>query len=541
MLIIIRNSWLISLDVGSEITFLSATKILISSNMRLIMNSSKRATLKLLGGAVAGFALAPTMRVQAAPSLQEKRIDSYLEKARSDWRAPGLAVAIVRDGETIYSKGFGVANVDSGKKTDEKTMFGVASTTKAFTSAGIAMLVDEKILDWDTPVREYLPSFQMGAGDAYASCNLRDLMSHRSGLSRHELLWYNNQSLTREKLLSILPYLAVFAPIRAKYAYNNLTVMLAGHALEKVAGQAWEDFTQKRIFDALGMKNSSTTLAGMVGANCARGHRLNEKKAAYSIPLRPEDPIGPAGAINSCVEDYAEWIKLQLGKGTSKKASLFSKSQSNQMWEPLIAVGAPSSPEFTRGFYGLGWRTDTYRGLTRVAHGGNLNGFASRVSLFPDKNIGIVAFTNLGGSPLPGHVTLDVLDMLLEMPALDWSAKNLAKRDERENAKPPTPPKPKPNKNPSHEFSEFVGHYFDKGYGDLFVEFDGKNLKAKYNNMPMILEHWHYDVFNAINERSEDFDLRDIKFVFNTNEAGDIASVSAKMDEATPPIQFIRK
>lgn len=506
------------------------------------MKISRRNTLLGIGGTALGLGIGALKNANAA-ALEFQKIDTYLEKARQDWRAPGLAFAIVRDGETIYSKGFGVANIDTNKKVDADTMFGVASTTKAFTAAGIAMLVDEKKLDWDAPVRNYLPSFQMGTGDAYASCNLRDLMSHRTGLARHELLWYNNKSLTREKLLSILPYLATFAPIRAQYEYNNLTVMLAGHALEKVAGVNWEEFTQKRIFDPLGMKNSSTNLDIMAnGANCARGHRLNEKKSAYSIPLRPEDPIGPAGAINSCVNDYAEWIKLQLGKGSSKKASLFSKSQSNQMWEPLISTGGPPlSPELTRGFYGLGWRIDAYRGMTRVAHGGNLNGFASRVSLFPEKNIGIVAFTNLGGSPLPGHVTLDVLDILLGLEPANWSARNLAKRDAASISTAATGPKRVTNTVPSHSLEQYVGRYNDKGYGDIFVELKDGVLKAKYNDMPMTFEHWHYDVFSAINERSEDFDLRGLKFVFNTNELGDITSISAKMDGSTPMVVFERK
>lgn len=507
------------------------------------MNLDRRKLLGTFGHTALGsLGIAASPTILSASNNQYSKIDAYLEQARADWNAPGLGFAIVRDGETIYSKGFGIANVDTGQKVDGNTMFGVASTTKAFTAAGIAMLVDDKKLDWDTSVREYLPSFRMGSGDAYSSCNLRDLMSHRSGLARHELLWYNNKSLSREKLLSILPYLAVFAPLRAQYEYNNLTVMLAGHALEKVAGISWEEYTQKRIFDVLGMKNSSTTLARMAtGNNCARGHRLNDKKAAYSIPLRPEDPIGPAGAINSCVNDYAEWIKLQLGKGSSKTATLFSKNQSNQMWEPIISTGGPpSNPELSRGFYGLGWRIDAYRGITRVAHGGNLNGFASRVSLFPEKNIGIVAFTNLGGSPLPGHVTLDVLDILLGLEPANWSARNLAKRN---NAKPVPPSSPKriANTKPSHELINYVGRYFDKGYGDFFVELKDGRLRASFNDMPMTLEHWHYDVFNAINERSEDFDLRDLKFIFNTNELGEIVSVSAKMDGSTPPVIFAKQ
>lgn len=507
---------------------------------------NRRGAIKFLSGGLIGFGAGGLTNAMPnlafASQIDWSKIDAYLDKARIDWRAPGLAIAIVKDGALIYAKGFGFANIDTKKPVNENTIFNVGSTTKAFTAAGIAMLVDQKKLDWDAPIREYLPSFKLGHGDDYASTNLRDMMSHRTGLARHELLWYNNKNLSHEALLEALPHLNTFAPLRAKYQYNNLMVMLSGHAIERVTGQSWEEYTNSKIFKPIGMTRSSANL-DMISrdANAARGHRLNDKKEAYSIPLRPEDRIGPAGAINSSVSDFAKWIAIQLGKGSANGIKLFSNAQSNEMWEPLISTGGiPSSPELSRGFYGLGWRSDTYRGMLRVAHGGNLNGFASRVSLFPEKNIGIVAFTNLGGSPLPGHVTLDVLDMLLDLPPSNWSARNLARRDAVKTNNASTEPKNIIGTKPSHELSSFGGRFFNKGYGEMLIKNENNSLSASYNDMPMRLEHWHYDVFNAINERSEDFDLRDLKFVFATDELGQINSVSVKMDGNTPPVIFDR-
>jgi CubicO group peptidase (beta-lactamase class C family) len=469
--------------------------------------------------------------------------DAYLDKARQDWRVPGFGFAIIRDGATVYSKGFGVANVDTGQAVTADALFNIGSTSKAFTAAGVAMLVDQKRLDWDAPVRTYLPGFQLGQGDAYASTSLRDMLSHRTGLGRHDLLWYNNKDMTREGLLARLPYLETWAPLRAKYQYNNLMYMLAGHALERVAGTTWEEFTKSAIFSPLGMSRSSLSFDDMArDSNFCHGHRLRPDNSQYSIPLRPEDPIGPAGAVNSSVNEMAKWVAVQLAKGGSGSTRLFSAAQSTQMWEPLVpAGGVPSSPELTRGYYGLGWRIDTYRGMTRVAHGGNLNGFSARVTLFPEKNIGMVALTNLGASPLAGHASLDVLDKLLGLPPANWSARNLARRDASSaTSSPEAGPAHILGTLPSRSLNAFTGRFNHKGYGDLFVTQTSEGLAASYNGMPMKLPHWHYDVFNAAPIRGEDSDLTDIKFAFVSDVNGVISGVSAKMDESTEPLVFIR-
>jgi CubicO group peptidase (beta-lactamase class C family) len=494
-----------------------------------------------LVGIGGGAAARPRSARQSTPSPWAW-YENYLETARRDWRVPGLAVSVVKDGETVFAKGFGVANVERGTPVTADTMFGIGSTTKAFTAAGIAMLADAGKLDWGVPVRRYLPSFQLGHGDDYASTSLRDMMSHRTGLARHDLLWYNNKSLTRAGLLARLPYLDTFAPLRASYQYNNLMVILAGHALEVAIGMPWEAFTQARILAPLGMTRSNLSLDAMGrDTNFANGHRLRDGVTPFSIPLRPEDPIGPAGGLNTTINDLAKWVALQLGKGTSRGVRLFSPAQSNLMWEPQISAGGvPASPELSRGFYGLGWRMDTYRGMTRVAHGGNLNGFASRVTLFPEKNLGIAAIVNLGASPLPGHVTLDMVDRLLGLEPVNWSARNLARRDSAPASADAGPPRVTAT-TPSRPLTAFVGRYNHKGYGDMIISLGATGLRASYNDMPMRLDHWHYDVFNATADRGEDSDLNNTKFSFQANVEGQIGGLTAKMDENVPAILFDRQ
>lgn len=467
--------------------------------------------------------------------------DAYLERARADWRAPGLAIAIVQDGVTTYAKGFGLANVERGTPVNADTLFGIGSTSKAFTAAGIAMLVDQGKLDWDSPVRRYLPGFQLGQGDDYASVSLRDMMSHRTGLARHDLLWYNNKSLTRADLMARLPHLDTYAPLRASYQYNNLMVMLAGHALEKVAGVSWEEFTKTAILSPLGMTRSGVSLEAMArDGNFANGHRLRDNLSPFSIDLRPEDPIGPAGGVNTSANELAKWVALQLGRGTHNGVRLYSPAQSNAMWEPIVmAGGVPASPELTRGYYGLGWRIDTYRGMTRVAHGGNLNGFASRVTLFPEKKLGIAAITNLGASPLPGHATLDIVDRLLGLEPANWSARNLARRDTVASSAA-AKIQPIPATRPSRDLIEFTGRFRHDGYGDLHVMLSDRGLRASYNDMPMALAHWHYDVFNITADRGEDSDLNNIKIVFQSDETGKVSGLTAKLEDSTPPSLFKR-
>lgn len=469
--------------------------------------------------------------------------DQYLDKARVDWRVPGLSVAIVRDGALVYAKGFGFANVEARTPVTADTMFATASTTKAFTATGVAMLVDQGKLDWDAQMGTYLPGFQMGQGNEYASVNLGDMLSHRTGLARHDLLWYNNKDLTLEGLLTRLPHLPTFAPLRARYQYSNLTVMLAGLVIERVTGLSWEAFTKANILEPLGMARSNLSLADMGrDGNHANGHRLRDDKSQFSIPLRPEDRIGPAGGLNSTVNDYAKWMLLHLGRGTLAGKQLFSPAQSDKMQEPMILSGGGSTAsQLSRGFYGLGWRIDTYRGITRVAHGGNLNGFASRVSLFPEKNLGLVAFTNLGASPLAGHVTLDLVDHLLGLEPLNTSTRALERRNAAEGRPPSnTGPKPIGATTPSRLLPAFAGHFNHKGYGDIFVTHGPTGLRASYNDMPMGLDHWHYDVFNATADRGEDSDLNGIKFEFNSDVKGQIDSVAANMDEDVPAIVFKR-
>lgn len=498
--------------------------------------------------ALGAAALVRPGRAQGNPFEDWDRLSSMLDAMRVAWRAPGFAFAIVRGGEAVYAEGFGTLTQEGPERVTPDTLFGCASTTKAFTAAGAAALVAGGKLDWDAPVREVLPAFGVKGGPEYASISLRDMLSHRTGLPRHDLLWYNDVSLTREGLLKRLPYLEVSKPLRAEFQYNNIMYMIAGHAVETAAAEPWEVFTARRILSPLGMDR--TVFApddAKAKGNTALGHFLNDARIAETAELKLEDRIGPAGCLFSSANDYAKWVRLQLGYGTAVGlAGLYGASEARAMWAPTIATGGqPEFDDYTDGFYGLGWRIDTYRGRRRIQHGGNLNGYASRVTLYPDEALGFVAFANLSSSPLPGHATQDVTDLMLGLEPRNWSAMMIERRDKAEAASKGAEAKKSlmqvPGTAPSRALALFTGPYADEGYGPMTVQEADGALRAVYNGMPMRLAHWHYDVFNAEAERLIDSDLNDLKFSFRSDTLGRIAELEVNMEPLVSPIVFKRQ
>ena len=509
----------------------------------------RQAVLGLTSGLVAAFGSGPlAARPRPAPltgaAALARDLDLRLEAARLGWRSPGLAVGVVQNGQLIYAKGTGTAQVGQTTPINPDTSFGIASLTKAFTSACVALLVDAGKLDWDAPVVTYLPEFRTSGGAAYDGITLRDMLSHRTGLGRHDLIWYNNQSLKNTDLLARLPFLEMAAPLRASYSYNNIMYILAGLVVERVSGQSFERFCQSRLLDPLGMTRTFFTVdARLAAGNFAKGHKLLPDGTPVDIPFRPEDAIGAAGEISSSIADFARWIGLHLGNGALGAQRLISPGAMAALREPVIATGGvPEQAELTRGYYGLGWRLDSYRGMTRIAHGGNLNGFSARVTLFPDQGVGIVAFANLRGTPVPGHVSLDIMDALMGLPPVNWSDRALQRRDAaRANPRPDTAPKPVANTVTSRPLAGFAGRYRHKGYGNMWVEADAGGLRATYNGMGMRLTHWHYDVFTAHPTRVDDDDLDGVKFGFRSGLDGTIEDVEVTMDTDMPPSLFVRQ
>lgn len=469
--------------------------------------------------------------------------DEFVNAALQAWNVPGLAIAVVKDGEVAYMKGFGNRDVDQKLPVTPKTLFAIGSCSKAFTTFVMGTLVDEGKLEWEKPVRDYIPWFKLYDPSTAERITPRDLVTHRSGLPRHDAVWYNNLGASREELVRRLAYLEPSADLRAKWQYNNLMFLTAGYLVETVTGKTWEDAVRERIFTPLGMGRSNfSVLDSQKSDDFALPYREKDDKLE-KIPFRPITNMGPAGSINSSVEDMAQWLKVQSGGGKLDGKAVIKADTLADIQAPHMAMGQPPErPEISAGDYGLGWMIDVYRGHKRVHHGGGIDGFISQVHVFPQDGLGIVVLTN-SETGLSSIVAQSAADRLLKLEPIDWNGEALARRAKGKAAVKEAKAKKEtvrvPDTRPSHPLADYAGEYFHPGYGPLKVELQGEKLRVIYNGMTAPLGHWHYDVFTAL--ETQDEVLADTKFNFATDVSGNIASVSAPMEPSVKDAVFVRK
>src|SRR5262245_33165652 len=370
----------------------------------------------------------------AAPSLAQTGappdLDAYVARALKEFEVPGLAIAIVKDGKVELVKGYGVRKVGEPAPVDEQTLFGIASNTKAFTAAALAILVDEGKISWDDPVTKHLPGFQMYDPYVTREMTVRDLLTHRSGLGlgAGDLLFFPPTTFTREEIVARLRYIKPASSFRSKYAYGNVLYLVAGQVVAAASGKSWDDFIKERIFAPPGMTESNTSVKDLrPGGNFVSPHQKVEGRL-QPVPYMNIDNTAPAGAINSNVAEMAKWVILQLNEGASNGGDrrLFSQRQSREMWsaQTPIPVGNPP-PELSAlrsnfSAYGLGWGLNDYRGHKVVSHSGGLAGMVSRVRLIPDLKLGIVVLTNQEAGCAMEAISYHIIDYYLNAPGADW-------------------------------------------------------------------------------------------------------------------------
>jgi CubicO group peptidase (beta-lactamase class C family) len=345
------------------------------------------------------------------PTLRQRlaKLTEDLEKQLLALHIPGMAMAIVQGDQIIYSQGFGYADLKNSTRVTTETLFAIGSSTKAFTASLIGMLVDEGKMSWDDPVTKFLPYFKLkiNTDDPEATVTMRDLLSHRTGFSRMDLLWAGG-NVSREDVLRTATRAEPWAPFRKRFHYNNVTFLAAGMASSAVTGTSWDALLAERLFTPLGMKSSSSSIRlAQRDDRLSYGYRWNKEAQVYEHrPMRLLDSIGPAGAINSNVLDMAQWLRFQLGRGTFDGRVLLSEIQHGETWRKQIEVGSGMD-------YGMGWMLRNVAGHRLVEHGGNIDGFAAQVGLFPDVDLGFVLLTNVTITPLQGFASKLVVDALL--------------------------------------------------------------------------------------------------------------------------------
>lgn len=471
--------------------------------------------------------------------------DAFLTAAVAEWNVPGLGFAAVVDGEVVFAEGFGYRDLEGEQPMTADTLFAIGSTTKAFTTTVLGMLVDEGRLDWDEPVASYLPGFELVDRHASERLTPRDLVTHRSGLPRHDLLWYNNNELSRAEVVERLAYLEPSADLRAKYQYNNLMYLTAGHLIEELTEESWEDAVRTRLLGPLRMERTNFSVdASQEDADHALPYRENDEGELERIPFRRIDLVGPAGSLNSSVREMSRWLRFNLDGGKVGGESLVEATTLAEIHSPQMTTGIPPErPEISQFTYGLGWGIDSYRGHRRVQHTGGIDGFRTSVMFFPDDRIGLVAFTNRG-SPVPGIVNQHAADLLLGLEPIDWQGEGLRERAAAMQAEAEGKEKRQALRvagtSPSHPLDDYSGIYHHPGYGDLDISLAGGELSMTYNDITAPLEHWHYDVWNGA-ETEGDTTFEGMKLLFRTDLDGQIAAVEAPFEPRVDPIVFAKK
>ena len=449
------------------------------------------------------LAISQVVHAQEAPL---NGFDDYVNKALREWEVPGLAIGIVKDDRVVFAKGYGVRKLADPTPVNEKTLFAIGSSSKAFTAASIAMLVDEGKIKWDDPATKYLPGFEVYDPYVTRELSVRDLLSHRSGLERGDLLWYGSE-YDRDEILRRTRFLKPTWSLRSTFGYQNLMYLAAGQLIARVSGKSWDDFIRQRLFVPLTMTASNTSIKDFKNAdNVATPHAKLEEKVV-PIPWRNIDNIAPAGSINSNVVDMAQWVRLQLGQGEYQKQRLISSGAAKEMQtsQTVIRAEPPFSllyPEAHFLNYGLGWFLHDYRGRKVVEHGGAIDGMRAQVAMIPEEKLGLVILTNMGGTTLPVALMFRIFDAYLGAPPRDWSAelsktikgfeeqgKAAQKKQEAERVK---------NTRPSLALAEYAGTYKNDLYGDVKITHQNGKLGLRFGPAFLSdLEHWHYDTFRA--------------------------------------------
>lgn len=489
----------------------------------------------------------PTAASRVSPEELAAHLRQTVPPLLNEWQVPGLAVAVIQGDRVIVAEGFGLRDVEQRQPVTPETVFAAGSVTKAFTALTVGLLTEEGKLDWDRPVRTYLPDFRLR--DPYASERVtpRDLLSHRTGLPGHDLMWYGSPA-SRAELLGHLAELEGSADLRSRFQYQNLMYLGAGALIEKAAGRRWEDVVRDRLLSPLGMRASSLSLEALRGVEnrASPYERRGGGGGVAKVPVRSLDAIAPAGSLNTNVVDLAKWVRLQLGDGRFEGKRVVAESTLRETQTPQIIVRDPS---LTRLFldegqpyllYGLGWYVQPYRGHNLIHHGGNIDGFTAFVSLLPQDGLGVVVLSNLGQTYLPYALAFHVYDRLLGLPARDWSGFFRARRQELDTAtesqRKAEEEERKLGTRPSHPIEEYAGLYQHPAYGDLRIVRQGMGLGFTFNGLTGALDHWHYDTWNLPAGQ-----LRGLKLSFLTNARGEVDRVTVPLEASVGDIVFTRR
>ncbi|NER18592.1 serine hydrolase [Spongiivirga citrea] len=483
-------------------------------------------------------------------------LDKQLNEILNDWQAAGFAVGVVKKDKILYAKGFGYRDYENKIPVDANTLFEIGSSTKAFTSSLLGILREEGSVDFNESPRKYIPYLKFESDQLNNRLTVKDFMSHRSGLPRHDFAWYMFNTDNKDSLLQRMEFHKPFADVREQWYYNNWGFLLQGVITEKVTGKSWEDNVKERIFDPLGMKRSNTNISGLKSdSNASFGYEVKDDKIS-KMDYYDISGMGPAGSIGSSANDMAKWAMLWLNKGKNGEKQILSEAYINEAISShaVVSSGIPrkESPDMFFGNYGYGWFLSSYKGHYRVEHGGNIDGFSASVSFFPTDDLGIVVLTNQNGSQVTSIVRNTIADRMLKVRKEDWNEKLKKRRDEAkekgEEGEDSTSSNKVEGTKPSHAMIAYTGKYNNPGYGTFEIEVKNDSMFAKFPIIKFWLEHYHYDIFvphrmakDGSIDIDEDNDVVGLIVSFRTGTDGEISGLEAALEPTLDPIKFTRK
>jgi CubicO group peptidase (beta-lactamase class C family) len=397
-------------------------------------------------------------------------LERLIAETMEEWKVPGLAVAVVQNGQVALVGAYGLRDVEAGLKVTTDTQFTICSITKSFTATGLALLVDERRLDWTKPVRDYIPEFRLHDAVATDRVTVRDLLCHHSGLPRHDWVWLPGD-LSPAQILAAMRYLEPSDDIRSTHQYLNLGYLVASMVAERVSGQSWAEFTRARLTDKLHMNVTFTAEDLAAAADAAVPYAMDgdTRLRAKLWPIH----ITAAGGINTSIASFANWLRLHLDKGEFEGQRLLSLALIQQLQLPRVHVGASEFAEYGDVHCGLGFRSHWYRGERVVWHTGGHIGWSTLMTMLPDRGVGIAVFTNRDPNPVTEILTNHVFDRVSGKEPIPWldrfrerRRKGLAQievdRQARKAAR-------RLDTRPSHDLADYAGDYDHPGYGRITI------------------------------------------------------------------------
>jgi len=467
-------------------------------------------------------------------------VERFVTEQLAAWEVPGCAVAAVRDGRVELAGGWGLRDREAGLPVTRDTLFAIGSTTKAFTATAVGALVDEGLLDWDRPLRDYVPEVRLHDPFVSDRLTITDLLSHRSGLPRHDLTWVGQPGRSRAEIVRALRFLPLSKDLRQQFQYCNLGYLVAGYVVEALSGVPWEDFTRRRLLEPLGMRRTNLSVDEMLADDDHATAYTRRDGVIAAVPQRPLPAIAPAGAINSSAADMARWLLVQLAGGELDGATVMSPATAKLQRTPhMVIPGFGEVPGLSGYAYGLGWLNGRYREHTIAMHDGGIDGFMTHCMLLPDDGIGVVVLTNTSAAMMHLTVACRVLDAMLGAEPLDvfgylkprfdaaMAGAREAKAARRVVAGAP----------PARPLPDYAGEYEHPGYGTIAITLNEGVLEPSLGTMNLRLAHRHYETFDLEwREMGDQPAVFPLTFLSDTD--GDVNALTVQFESLVEPLRF---